>query len=370
MKHLLISGGMAFASRRMLLAILLCCSFARGYDYNFFTRCPPGWSTASGTTCFKAFCDQKSWFDAQVACKASNGVLARVSSPKDSQLVRYLMQGAQSFWIGCNSRERKEGEFVWAGYGGSACIGPFASYTNWHQGQPDNIGREMQSIGHAEQCVNVGKMGDEDSFWYNSKCCTLLPYVCSLDIHNIHSSRDSNRSAVMAERAVCERVTELACQEDNSAIVGFVVMTSMCCCCVCGCVVVGYCCLRSRHEHGRLEHQATVVILMPEELPPPHPCPSHGTQSSYGQQYVEAPYGQHFNAQMQYLQNQSEVPAYSETAPPTAEHHGVGVLTSSVDKPDSPEGLQGEWIQVADPHTGNMYEYNTASNETRWVTKE
>jgi len=182
MKHLLISGGMAFASRRMLLAILLCCSFARGYDYNFFTRCPPGWSTASGTTCFKAFCDQKSWFDAQVACKASNGVLARVSSPKDSQLVRYLMQGAQSFWIGCNSRERKEGEFVWAGYGGSACIGPFASYTNWHQGQPDNIGREMQSIGHAEQCVNVGKMTRTPSGTTQSAApcyhmCAVLTYT-------------------------------------------------------------------------------------------------------------------------------------------------------------------------------------------------
>jgi hypothetical protein len=95
---------------------------------------PPCDGSKVGDRCMKAFkVASSTWADAEKACIAWGGHLARVGSGEENTAVRALgnaVCGNQQLWIGLNDLET-EGKFVWTDGGA-------VTFTKWVPGEPNN----------------------------------------------------------------------------------------------------------------------------------------------------------------------------------------------------------------------------------------
>ena len=66
----------------------------------YFTVCPDGWSCYGGH-CYRAFCQNNSWKDANNHCLNKNSELVSIHTPPENQLAASLLNpGSQCAWLG------------------------------------------------------------------------------------------------------------------------------------------------------------------------------------------------------------------------------------------------------------------------------
>jgi hypothetical protein len=71
-------------------------------------------------------------------------------------------RSANKWWTG-GTDAAVEGTWVWSN-------GDAWSYTNWHSGEPNNVGT------FGEDCMQLGRFGDET--WNDEPCSSPFRYVC------------------------------------------------------------------------------------------------------------------------------------------------------------------------------------------------
>eukprot|EP00041_Stephanoeca_diplocostata_P015862 m.305343 g.305343 ORF g.305343 m.305343 type:complete len:153 (-) comp20179_c0_seq2:2222-2680(-) len=80
--------------------------------------CPNGWTQSNRSrvdeiACFRGFCDPQSWHTANETCAQLHGSLVVVNDDDDNELIRSLVQGATSIWIGLQYRIEGTMDWTW-----------------------------------------------------------------------------------------------------------------------------------------------------------------------------------------------------------------------------------------------------------------
>ena len=96
--------------------------------------CPLNW-TEFKNSCYWLSDTTLSWADANTHCQQENSNLASIlSAEEDEFLVAEFVTDDRNFiWLGGHEENDVEGAWVWTDGA------PFSCYTDWRQGQPDNL---------------------------------------------------------------------------------------------------------------------------------------------------------------------------------------------------------------------------------------
>jgi len=100
------------------------------------------------------------WFEAMACCVANHGVMAEVVSQEEQDFIKNMLvivngQGTKSAWWLGGSDLYSEGDWSWNS-------GQQFSFTNWHEGEPNNAGQE--------DCVSMSSQ--EGYMWEDLDCNT------------------------------------------------------------------------------------------------------------------------------------------------------------------------------------------------------
>ncbi|XP_078410148.1 lectin-like, partial [Cetorhinus maximus] len=116
--------------------------------------------------CYKFFSDNKTWIEAELFCQtlAPGSHLASVHLEGQNGFIQQTITKAKrqpfTAWIGLHDLA-KEKAFLWTD-------GSPTDFTKWHQGEPNNAGKE--------NCVHMNWNSDN---WNDLSCDKKLPFVCS-----------------------------------------------------------------------------------------------------------------------------------------------------------------------------------------------
>ncbi|XP_041841841.1 ladderlectin-like [Melanotaenia boesemani] len=125
--------------------------------------CPNGW-TLYNWRCFLFVQTPMAWSDAEVNCQSMKAHLASVRSAKEYQQIQKMIADQTNqnplTWLG-GSDSAMEGKWLWAD--GSRFL-----YTNWCQGEPNNIGNQ--------DCLVMNFSGK--NCWDDQQCNNQRPSVC------------------------------------------------------------------------------------------------------------------------------------------------------------------------------------------------
>lgn len=124
--------------------------------------CPSSWNLY-GASCYQRWEQQKTWTQAENLCGAQGGHLTSIETVVENAFVRSLVSSGPT-WIGMHE-PGKEGVRVWSD--GSA-----VNYTNWGNGQPNNVSRE-----NVQDCVLMRVNGR----WFDNSCIKNHSYVCEIN---------------------------------------------------------------------------------------------------------------------------------------------------------------------------------------------
>jgi len=119
--------------------------------------------------------DEKTHEEAMNHCIEQGGYLASILNQEENDAVRKEVEG--DYWIGLRDNV-SEGTFNWDD-------GEFFSYSNWAEGEPNNI--EGDEFEGDEDCVSVLS----DGTWNDAPCELPLSYVCK---YGVKSSEDGQYS--------------------------------------------------------------------------------------------------------------------------------------------------------------------------------
>ncbi|XP_075711505.1 perlucin-like protein [Rhinoderma darwinii] len=122
---------------------------------NICRTCPSGWKPI-GLFCYYFSTDDLSWDNARDECIRKGAALAFLKNKEEADgLKSYIEQGR--YWIGLR-RDEEPQKWKWVD-------GSMLSYSNWHDGEPNNI--------HVEHCAE-SKSGK----WNDLTCESKLKYAC------------------------------------------------------------------------------------------------------------------------------------------------------------------------------------------------
>ncbi|CAJ1084353.1 galactose-specific lectin nattectin-like isoform X2 [Xyrichtys novacula] len=129
--------------------------------------CPPGW-TQLESRCFIFYRMPKSWTEAESVCIKIGGNLASIHNSEENLFLNRLTERVTGHaglhtWIGGHDAV-KEGKWMWSD-------GTKFDYLRWGPGEPNNSG--------TEHCIEMNSAG---TFWNDSKCQSLKPFVCAKDV--------------------------------------------------------------------------------------------------------------------------------------------------------------------------------------------
>ncbi|MBM4392408.1 MAG: hypothetical protein FJ090_14905, partial [Deltaproteobacteria bacterium] len=125
--------------------------------------CPSDCATAEYGDHVYMFCDSAlTWSAGRTICQTYGYDLTTVN---DSSENTWLVDIAYFFYVGKwwtgYSDAATEGTWVWAN-------GETATYTNWHSGEPNNVGNE--------DCMQLGRFGSYT--WNDEPCTSPFRYIC------------------------------------------------------------------------------------------------------------------------------------------------------------------------------------------------
>jgi hypothetical protein len=132
--------------------------------------CPPNWILL-GDQCWQAAptAETAIWEDAQAACVAIGGELARLDTAEQQSYAASLTRG--DVWIGLQLAQGSWNDWKWAN--GAALADPLM----WASGKPDESGR----------CAALRRYGD-DAHWIDVPCQSKLSWLCTRDGEEIVES--------------------------------------------------------------------------------------------------------------------------------------------------------------------------------------
>merc|ERR1711939_436429 len=170
------------------------------------------------------------------------------------------------------------------------------------------------------------------------------------------------------------------------SVVGTIFGVLFCCCCYGGIGVAVYFCLRAGQPHPAMAQGNGSVIVLGQPGQPGNNGAGYG-QTGYAQQ-AHGAHSQHpgvqpgFDPSYAYAVHATPTPAYTATDPgvsadgwqkvtaPDGRVYEFNPATNETRWPDVQPAVaqpvsDPNWHQAQDPQ-GNVYEYNTVTNETRW----
>jgi hypothetical protein len=112
------------------------------------------------------FCaSSASWSSAATTCESYGYILATINdSSENTWLVDTAYTYYQGKWWSGGNDEAVEGTWVWRS-------GQSWSYSNWHSGEPNNLGNE--------DCMQLGRFADYT--WNDEQCSSEFYYICEGD---------------------------------------------------------------------------------------------------------------------------------------------------------------------------------------------
>jgi hypothetical protein len=154
-----------------------------------FTVCPGGWSHWDvGDKCYKLTAGRFNALGCATAC-GPNATLACISSRAEADFVATLTHSLDAVrigyvWMGLHqSRGSAEPRGGWD----TCASGERPNFTNWHEGQPDNVKNFFNQGGVLRwptnaQCAVIGHPCYACTFdvWYDHPCYPSYPCVCEL----------------------------------------------------------------------------------------------------------------------------------------------------------------------------------------------
>ena len=105
----------------------------------------------------------QNWWNARSFCLQFGMDLVTINNANENSWL-FNQAGpisAQKWWTGLND-QANEGSFVWSS-------GQYSGYTNWHSGEPNNVGNE--------DCMQIFRFG-WDYTWNDEPCGSAFKYVC------------------------------------------------------------------------------------------------------------------------------------------------------------------------------------------------
>ena len=136
------------------------------------TACPTGWTPSPANATWGPRCylvppeRSTSFFRCVDLCKEHGGIPACIGSVEENEFVTAKLVAADGLWLGLYQNETGFGRAE----GWDRCVaGDAPSFTNWHEGQPDDYD------GYQEDCASLdartGQWGDlECSFYFELSC--------------------------------------------------------------------------------------------------------------------------------------------------------------------------------------------------------
>ncbi|XP_065107446.1 ladderlectin-like [Paramisgurnus dabryanus] len=124
--------------------------------------CPYGW-TPFGVNCYKFFSQQVEWATAEIKCQMNGANLASVRSKVQNELLKTLITGDKSTWIGGHDGET-DGQWLWTD--GS----PF-DFTSWCANEPNNY------EGKPESCLEMH--WSSSRCWNDRLCNSTAGFICA-----------------------------------------------------------------------------------------------------------------------------------------------------------------------------------------------
>merc|ERR1712018_299635 len=106
----------------------------------------------AGESCYRVSTEPKTWYEARLFCTEEGGYLAEIQSQEESDITNELFRDDWRFWIGLTDYD-EDGKWVWEE--SDTAI----EYSNWLEGQPDNVGDD--------HCVLIC---NEEFQWCNEDC--------------------------------------------------------------------------------------------------------------------------------------------------------------------------------------------------------
>ncbi|XP_072177023.1 echinoidin-like [Diadema setosum] len=136
--------------------------------------CPEFWTGFHGS-CYRLFLAKKTWQEAENHCVQLGGHLTSILSEAENTFLYNYWRNTVSvpewgFWFGYNDLST-EGTWVWSDHSTPRC-----PYTNWRQGQPDNL-LENQDCGRT---FYSGTTSDNAKDWADGTCGRQQEYICKL----------------------------------------------------------------------------------------------------------------------------------------------------------------------------------------------
>ncbi|XP_053377463.1 MAM and LDL-receptor class A domain-containing protein 2-like [Mercenaria mercenaria] len=131
------------------------------------------------TSCYTFHVTPRTWSEAVKICKAEapNAHLVSVNSQKEQNFLLDTIQSdsvytsmGTSGWYTSGTDERDEGKFVWTDTGYPYPV----NYTNWHIGQPNNVG-------NVQNCLLL-QYSDVKYEWGDVNCQDKHPFICEMHV--------------------------------------------------------------------------------------------------------------------------------------------------------------------------------------------
>jgi len=319
---------------------------------NSSISCPSGWM-AIDTLCYTSFCNALAFDDAERACVAVGGHLAKISTAGQLQARATLVPRSASVWFGLTQQSKFTGRpspvppsqndqlnFKWTD---GTQPSPTSGVWHWSDSGSSNM-HDCAMIGNSQSPKNADY--SYNNAWYDASCCTKLPYLCSAATARAKSI--PGKSSAASPVCYITAYTEDACGADVDAAAAIVGLLIICVCCMVGIgsiTAAVYCCCCRPQKTPEAQVQmaaipaqyavpqgAGVAVGIPEGAPPSYTA--------------------------------------SEDPPEPALPQHTQVVRRASDpniQTAASVAARGGWERHRDPQTGSEYEYNTTTRETRWL---
>ncbi|XP_033743712.1 MAM and LDL-receptor class A domain-containing protein 1-like [Pecten maximus] len=150
--------------------------------HNDMSSCPAGahiyQSNTSSNACYMIHVVPATWYNAAKACKeeAGNAHLVSINSAEEQTYLLGIINadqglkaiGQNGFYTSGND-ERIEGTFEWTDHGSHLPV----TYTDWHQGQPNNVGGDQDCL--------LMQYADSNYEWGDVGCNEKHPFICEIN---------------------------------------------------------------------------------------------------------------------------------------------------------------------------------------------
>ncbi|XP_072038583.1 CD209 antigen-like protein A [Amphiura filiformis] len=129
------------------------------------SACDWGWKEYNGKCYYIQAPSVQSWDYARTTCQAKGGDLVVINNQAENDFLRRKLISSGGHWIGLTDAE-SEGTFVWVDTTFARTGGKDLLYTNWQDGEPNQLGEE--------DCITMSTGG-----WNDEDCSTSdNGYIC------------------------------------------------------------------------------------------------------------------------------------------------------------------------------------------------